>query len=68
MKTNKNVLPDAQVLVDSTGRETGVFIPYSSYLQLLSDIQDINLFDKRKDEPLISSDEMKRKLKKLGKL
>jgi hypothetical protein len=68
MKTNKNVLPDAQVLVDSTGREMGVFIPYSSYIQLLSDIQDINLFNERKDEPLISSNEMKRKLKKLGKL
>lgn len=44
MKTNKNALPDAQVLVDSTGRKTGVFIPYSSYIQLLSGIQCIQRY------------------------
>ncbi len=57
-----------QYIVDDTGRKTAVVIPVEDYEDLLEDIHDLAVIAERKDEPTISLEEMKRRLKADGLL
>ena len=58
----------AQFLVDESGRKTAVVIPVEEYEDLLEDLHDLAVLAERKDEPTISFDELKKRLKADGLL
>ena len=57
-----------QYIVDNLGHKTAVVLPVEDYQQLLEDLQDLAVIARRKDEPTISFDELKKKLKEDGLL
>lgn len=52
----------AQYITSSTGRKKAVIIPINEYQRLLEDLHDLTVIAERHDEPLISFDEMKKRL------
>lgn len=57
-----------QYIVDEKGRKTAVIIPVEEYEELLEDIHDLAIIAERRDEPTITFEELKEKLKKDGLL
>jgi hypothetical protein len=57
---------NTQFIVDESGNKISVILPLEDYEELLQDIQDLAVIAERKDEPVISLDELKRKLKADG--
>jgi len=57
-----------QYVTDKKGRKTAVIIPVDEYEELLEDIHDLAIIADRRDEPAISFEELKEKLKKDGLL
>ena len=57
-----------QYVTDKKGRKTAVIIPVDKYEELLEDIHDLAIIADRRDEPAISFEELKEKLKKDGLL
>ena len=55
-------------VVDGKGRETGVILNLAEYEQLLEDLHDLAVVAERRAEEPMSSDEMKRRLKRRGLL
>ena len=55
-----------QFIVDASGEKTAVVLPFKKYKELLEDIHDLTIIAERKDEPTISLDELKKKLKADG--
>lgn len=53
-------------IVDESGKKTAVVLPLEKYEELLEDIHDLSVIAERKDEPTISFDELKTKLKADG--
>ncbi|MGQ9571399.1 MAG: type II toxin-antitoxin system RelE family toxin [Thermodesulfovibrionales bacterium] len=53
----------AQYLVDESGQKTAVVLPVEEYEELLEDVHDLAVIAERKDEPAISLDELKKRLK-----
>lgn len=52
-----------QYIVDSKGRKTAIILSMKQYKQLLEDLHDLAIIAERRDEPNISLDEMKKRLK-----
>lgn len=52
-----------QYIVDEKGQKTAVVIPVEEYEELLEDIHDLAVIAERIDEPTISFDELKKRLK-----
>ena len=57
-----------QYVIDEKGRKTAVIIPVEEYEELLEDIHDLTIIVERRDEPTITFEELKEKLKKDGLL
>ena len=57
-----------QYVIDEKGQKTAVIIPVEEYEELLEDIHDLAIVAERRDEPTITFEELKKKLKKDGLL
>lgn len=57
---------EEKFIVDETGKKTAVVLPLDVYEDLLEDIHDLAIIAERKDEPAISFDELKKRLKTDG--
>ena len=59
-----SVLNPKAVYVVKNGKRTAVILPIAEYEELLEDLHDLAIIARRRDEPLIPLDEVKRRLKK----
>ena len=57
-----------QYIVDSQGHKTSVILPFAEYEELLEDLSDLAVIAERRDEPTVSFDELKKRLKEDGLL
>lgn len=57
---------DTKYIVDESGTKKAVVLPLEEYEELLEDIHDLTVIAERKDEPTISFDELKKKLRADG--
>ena len=57
---------NTQFIVDEEGKKTAVILPVEDYEELLEDIHDLTVIAERKNEPSISFDELKKRLKADG--
>jgi PHD/YefM family antitoxin component YafN of YafNO toxin-antitoxin module len=57
---------DTKYIVDESGTKKAVILPLEEYEELLEDIHDLTVIAERKDEPTISFDELKKKLRADG--
>lgn len=55
-----------QFVVDPKGKKTSVILSLERYERLMEDLHDLAIAAERRDEQLVSFDEMKRRLKKDG--
>jgi len=61
MKPSMN--PNAEYVVKN-GKRTAVILPLAEYQELLEDVDDLGVIATRKDEPTVSLEQVKRRLKK----
>ncbi len=59
---------DTQFIIDESGNKTAVILPLEDYEGLLEDIHDLTVIAERKNEPTISLEELKKRLKADGLL
>jgi hypothetical protein len=52
-----------QFIVDDSGNRTAVILPLTDYEELLEDLHDLAIIAERKDEPVISLEELEKELK-----
>lgn len=57
---------DTKYIVDESGTKKAVILPLEEYEELLEDIHDLTVIAERKDEPTLSFDELKKKLRADG--
>ncbi|MEW5768284.1 MAG: hypothetical protein AB1797_11820 [bacterium] len=57
---------NTQFIVDEAGAKRAVILPLEDYEELLEDIYDLAVIAERKDEPTISLEELKKRLKTNG--
>ena len=57
-----------QFLTDSRGEKVAVVLPLQEYDSLMEDLQDLAVLAERRDEPRLSLDEVKERLKADGLL
>ena len=55
-----------QFLINEKGKKTAVVIPIEEYEELLEDLHDLAVVAERQDEPAISFEELKVRLRKDG--
>jgi PHD/YefM family antitoxin component YafN of YafNO toxin-antitoxin module len=58
----------AQYIVDEKGERSAVVVPIEEYDELLEDLHDLAVIADRRDEPTITHEELKRRLKADGLL
>ena len=58
----------AQYVTTEAGEKTAVILPIDEFLELLEDMQDLAVLAERRDEPTVSFEEVKKRLKKDGLL
>jgi PHD/YefM family antitoxin component YafN of YafNO toxin-antitoxin module len=52
-----------QYVIDDHGKKTAVIIPLEEYEELMEDLHDLAVAAERRDEPVISFEELKKGLK-----
>ena len=52
-----------QYITDEKGKKTSVIIPFSEFIELLEDIEDLAVVAERREEPTISHEELLRDLR-----
>jgi len=57
-----------QYLTDANGAKIAAVIPIDEYEELMEDLSDLAVVAERRDEPQISFEEVKRRLKENGHL
>ena len=57
-----------QYIVDEKGQKTAVILPIEEYEELLEDLHDLAIIAERRDEPTITFEELKERLKEDGLL
>jgi len=57
---------DTKFVVDESGNKTAVILPVEEYEELLQDVHDLAVIAERKDEPTISFEDLKKRLKADG--
>ena len=67
MAKMKTLDPKAEYLVKD-GKPTAVVLPIAEYEELLEDLHDLAVIARRKDEPVIPLAEVKRRLKRNGRV
>ena len=55
-----------QYIVDENGKKTAVVIPVREFQRLLEDLHDLTVVAERRDEPTVSLDELRRRLRADG--
>ena len=55
-----------QFIVDEKGKKTAIVLSLEEYEELLKDIHDLAVIAERRDDPIISFDELKKRLKTDG--
>ena len=55
-----------QYIVDEKGVRTSVILPLSEYQEILEDLHDLAIIAERREEPTVSFEELKQKLKDDG--
>jgi len=55
-----------QFIVDEKGKKTAIVLSLEEYEELLEDIHDLAVIAERRDDPVISFDELKKRLKTDG--
>jgi len=55
-----------QYVVDTKGKKMGVILSLKRYQQLMEDLHDLAVVAERRDEELVSLEEMKRRLREDG--
>jgi PHD/YefM family antitoxin component YafN of YafNO toxin-antitoxin module len=55
-------------IVDENGQKTAVVLPIKEYEELLEDLRDLAIIAERRDEPTITFEELKKRLKEDGLL
>lgn len=55
-----------QYIVDNKGKKTAIILPMKQYEQLLEDLHDLAIVAERRNEPVISLEEMKGIVKENG--
>lgn len=58
----------AQYITDEAGKKTAIILPIEEFEELLEDLEDLAMLAERRDEPTISFDEVKKRLKSDGLL
>jgi PHD/YefM family antitoxin component YafN of YafNO toxin-antitoxin module len=53
-------------LVDGRGKRRAIIIPLSEYRRMMEDLHDLAVVAERRNEPAISLEEMRRRLKSRG--
>ncbi|MDL1971583.1 MAG: hypothetical protein LWW94_11605 [Candidatus Desulfofervidaceae bacterium] len=57
----KNLHP--KYIIDENGKKTSVIIPFSEFVELLEDIEDLAIAAERREEPTISHEDLLKELK-----
>jgi PHD/YefM family antitoxin component YafN of YafNO toxin-antitoxin module len=57
-----------QYLVNERGQKTAIVLPIKEYESMQEDLHDLAVMAERRDEPVISFDELKKRLEKDGLL
>jgi PHD/YefM family antitoxin component YafN of YafNO toxin-antitoxin module len=57
-----------QYIVDDKGQKTAVILPVEEYEELLEDLHDLVTIGERRDEPTITLEKLKKRLKEDGLL
>ncbi len=59
---------EVQYIVDASGNKIAVVVPIDEYNELLEDLHDLAVIAERRDEPTVSFEEIKKRLKERGVL
>jgi hypothetical protein len=57
-----------QFIINEKGQKTAAILPIEDYEELLEDLHDLAVVAERRDEPMITFDELKERLRKDGLL
>lgn len=57
-----------QYIVNEKGQKTAVVLPVEEYQELLEDLHDLAVIAERRDEPTVSFEKLKKRLKEDGLL
>jgi len=69
MREGKEMIStDVQYIVDEKGDRTAVIMPIEEYEELMEDIHDLAVIAERREEPNVSFEELKKKLRDDGLL
>ncbi|MCK4579786.1 MAG: hypothetical protein KAU10_00450 [Dehalococcoidia bacterium] len=58
----------ARYIVDEKGERTSVILPLNEYQEMVEDLHDLAIIAERREEPTVSFEKLKQKLKKDGLL
>jgi len=58
----------ARYIVDEKGERTSVILPLNEYQEMLEDLHDLAIIAERREEPTVSFEKLKQKLKTDGLL
>ena len=59
-------ITEVQYVVNEKGEKVAVIIPIEEFEELLEDLHDLAVVAERRDEPTVSFEEVKRRLKSRG--
>ena len=60
------VFKEENYIVDNKGKKTAAILPIEKYEELIEDLHDLSVIAERRDEPTITFDKIKEKLRKKG--
>lgn len=58
--------PQERYIIGENGQKKAVILPIEEYEELLEDVHDLAVVAERRDEPTVTFEEIKRRLKKYG--
>ncbi|HEU5409208.1 MAG TPA: hypothetical protein VFU48_15680 [Nitrospira sp.] len=62
----KSSTPRGRYVTDRKGKRTGVVLSIKRYSRLMEDLHDLAVVAERRDDKLVTADEMKKRLHKRG--
>ncbi len=62
----KSNTPRGRYVTDRKGKRTGVVLSIKRYSRLMEDLHDLAVVAERRDDKLVTADEMKKRLHKRG--
>lgn len=60
------VFKEENYIIDKKGKKTAAILPIEKYEELIEDLYDLSVIAERRDEPTITFDKLKEKLRKNG--